>query len=199
MDNVFATRKLSPHTVGRTVPGAPPSDDRYRRFHAPPRLRAGPAWVDGQRGISRARLPTRRRGGLPRPPGLGLRITLVRPHRHRHQPLSHGASRRDSSPFRGAEGFAEVCGVYTFVYHDADTVVFLLPVRGGVPDAPRSRDCRGELDAVVRRGRFCRCHPRCGNLASTAQRIISRGHSPRTIWCGRTHVVLPPTPGGRGR
>ena len=26
----------------------------------------------------------------------------------RHQPLSHGARRRDSSPFRGAEGWAEV-------------------------------------------------------------------------------------------
>ena len=71
-----------------------------------------------------------------------------------HQPLSHAASRRDSSPFRGAEGFAEVCGVGASVYHDADTVVFLQPVRGGVLDAPRSRDRRAELDASVRLDRL---------------------------------------------
>ena len=56
--------------------------------------------------------------------------------------LSHGAERRDSSPFRGAEGWVEVWGVYALVYHDADTVVFLSPVRGGVLDAPWLRDCR---------------------------------------------------------
>ena len=54
-----------------------------------------------------------------------------------HQPLSHGAKRRDSSPFRGAEGWAEACGVYATVYHDADACVSLMPVRGGVLDAPR--------------------------------------------------------------
>ena len=60
-----------------------------------------------------------------------------------HQPLSHAASRRDSSPFRGAKGWAEACGVCASIYHDADTYVSLPPVRGGVLDAPRPRDCRG--------------------------------------------------------
>ena len=78
-----------------------------------------------------------------------------------HQPLSHGAKRRDSSPFRGAKGWAEVCGVYASVSHDAHTVVFLPPVRGGVLDAPRSRDRRGGLVADVRHGRLHPRHPRC--------------------------------------
>ena len=78
-----------------------------------------------------------------------------------HQPLSHGASRRDSSPFRGAEGWAEVCGVYASVSHDADTYVAQPPVRGGVLDAPRSRDRRGGLVADVRHGRLHPRHPRC--------------------------------------
>ena len=81
-----------------------------------------------------------------------------------HQPLSHGAERRDSSPFRGAEGWAEVCGVYALVYHDADTYVPLMPVRGGVLDAPRLRDCRAALDAPVRHGQLCPRHPRCIRL-----------------------------------
>ena len=71
-----------------------------------------------------------------------------------HQPLSHGAKRRDSSPFRGAEGWEEACGVYASVYHDADTYVAYSPVRGGVLDTPRLRDCRAALDASVRRGRL---------------------------------------------
>ena len=74
---------------------------------------------------------------------------VVAPHQRWHQPLSHAASRRDSSPFRGAKGWEEVCGVYASVYHDADTVVFLPPVRGGVLDAPRLRDRRAELGAAV--------------------------------------------------
>ena len=41
-DDVIAMRKRSPYVVGRTVPGAPPSRDRRRRFHAPPHLRARP-------------------------------------------------------------------------------------------------------------------------------------------------------------
>ena len=78
-----------------------------------------------------------------------------------HQPLSHGASRRDSSPFRGAEGWVEICGVYASVYHDADTHVQHSPVRGGVLDAPRSCDSRAALDAFVWRGRPHPRHPRC--------------------------------------
>ena len=174
------------------------SDDRRRRFCAQPTSAPTIALVDGWCFILRARLPTRRRGGLPRPPGLGLRITLVRPHRHRHQPLSHGASRRDSSPFRGAKGWAKVCGVGATVYHDADTFVPHPPVRGGVLDAPRLRDCRASLDASVRLDQLYPRHPRRARLASTAQRIISRGHGPRTIFYVRTHVIHHPTPGGRG-
>ena len=73
-----------------------------------------------------------------------------------HQPLSHGALRRDSSPFRGADGWEDAWGVYALVCRDADTVVFLAPVRGGVLDAPRLRDCRGGLGADVWRGRLRR-------------------------------------------
>ena len=122
-----------------------------------------------------------------------------------HQPLSHGAKRRDSSPFRGAEGWEEVCGVSASAYrdadtycHDADTYVSLMPVRGGVLDAPWSCDHRADLYAPVRRAQFYPCLPRRARLASTAQRIISRGHSPRTIFYVRTHVFHHPTPGGRG-
>ena len=74
-----------------------------------------------------------------------------------HQPLSHGASRRDSSPFRGAEGWVGAWGVCALVYHDADTFVSLTPVRGGVLDAPWLRDCRGGVGEDGRRGRL---HPR---------------------------------------
>ena len=80
------------------------------------------------------------------------------------QPLSHGAERRDSSPFRGAEGWAEVCGVCASVYHDADTRVSLTPVRGGVLDAPRLRDCRAASDAPVRHDQPHSRHPRCARL-----------------------------------
>ena len=81
-----------------------------------------------------------------------------------HQPLSHGAKRRDSSPFRGAEGWVEICGVYASVYHDADTHVQHSPVRGGVLDAPRSRDRRGGVVAPVRRDRWHPRHLRCVRL-----------------------------------
>ena len=73
-----------------------------------------------------------------------------------HQPLSHGAMRRDSSPFRGAEGWDEACGVCASVYRDANTYVSLTPVRGGVLDAPWLRYCRGRLGADVGRGRLRR-------------------------------------------
>ena len=109
-----------------------------------------------------------------------------------HQPLSHGAKRRDSSPFRGAKGWEAVCGVCASVYHDADTVVFLPPVRGGVLDAPWSRDCRAALDASIRPDRL---HPRlirCASLASNAQRFQSRGRSPRTISYGRPRLSVIP-------
>ena len=165
--------------VGRTVPGAPPSDDQRHRFHAPHHLRTRPTLVDEWSSISRANLPARRRltdcgvashlpthrrGGLPRPPGLGLRITLPTP----HQPLSHGASRRDSSPFRGAEGRVEVCGVCASAYHDVATYVSLTPVGGGVPDAPRLRDCRGGVGADGQPALPRQRLPRCARPASSA-------------------------------
>ena len=62
------------------------------------------------------------------------------------------------------------------------------PVGCTVLGAPRLRDCRATLDAAVRADRFCPCFPRCADLASTTQRIISRGHSPRTI-CGRERIA----------
>ena len=83
-----------------------------------------------------------------------------------HQPLSHGAERRDSSPFRGAEVWAEVCGDGASVYRDADAYVSLTPVRGGVPDAPRSCDRRGGLDASVWRDQSHPRYPRHTRLRS---------------------------------
>ena len=80
----------------------------------------------------------------------------------------------------------------------AATFVSLLPVRGGVLDAPRSDYCRAALDAPVRRGLLYPRFPRCARFASTTQRMQSRGHSPRTISHGRTHFFRSPTPGGRG-
>ena len=186
-DKVGFTLILSPHVVGRTVPGAPPLDDRRRRLHAPPHLRACPCVADVRRdrlqlrfsrcarqcppphvfdpaGTARApfftgvlRYPSTHAGRAWKPaPTVGIRISPTL-----HQPLSHGAARRDSSPFRGAEGWEEVCGVYATIYHDADTYVYHPPVRGGVPDAPRSRDCRGGVVAGVRRDRFYPRFLRC--------------------------------------
>ena len=63
------------------------------------------------------------------------------------------------------------------------------PVGYTVLGAPRLWDCRATLDAAVRADRFCPCFPRCADLASTTQRIISRGHSPRTI--GRREGTAP--------
>ena len=172
----------------------------------------------------------------------------------------------------------EACSVCASVCRDADTMVSLLPVRGGVLDAPRSCDRRGGVGADGRRDRWHPRYPRHTRLRSplhvsypagtartplarragstssdirrkgrrgrrplrvvragrcqhktavarppghvrrnrwawpiaptsptsrpppsTTQRIISRGHSPRTISYGRTNVVLYPRPGGRGR
>ena len=78
------------------------------------------------------------------------------------------------------------------------SVRFALAVRGGVLDAPRSRDCRGGLVASVRPDRQHPRLPRCADIASAAPRIQSRGHSPRTFSNGRTEVIRRPRPGGRG-
>ena len=71
------------------------------------------------------------------------------------------------------------------------------PVRGGVPDAPRSCDRRAALGADVWLDRQHPRFPRCAILASTTPRMRSRGHSPRTIFYGSTNVTRQPTPGGR--
>ena len=113
------------------------SDDRLRRFHAHTSPLARPAQVDRQLYYAAPTL---------------------------HQPLSHGAERRDSSPFRGAEGWGGDCHLCASVYHDADTFVSRPPVRGGVLDAPRSRDRRGGLDAAVRPDQPHPRRPRCVRL-----------------------------------
>ena len=170
------------------------------------------ALVYGLRCISRTHLTARRRltdcriaptsphpvGRASTPARRGLTGNVISPHRRLHQPLSHAASRRDSSPFRGAEGWAEVRGVYASVYHDAATYVSHPPVRGGVPDAPCSRDCRAGLVASVRPDRQHPRLPRRDRFRPPPHASKSRGHSPRTISNGRTDVVLHPKPGGRG-
>ena len=75
------------------------------------------------------------------------------------------ALRAATAPLSGEpRAWEKTCGVYAFVYHDAATYVSLSPVRGGVLDAPRSRDCRGGLDALVRRDRQHPRHPRRARL-----------------------------------
>ena len=71
-------------------------------------------------------------------------------------------------------------------------------VRGGVLDAPWLRDCRAALDAPAQRDQTHPRHQRCARLASTTQRMKSRGHSPRTFFTGAPTLFIPPTPGGRG-
>ena len=123
-----------------------------------------------------------RPGGRGSPPLRWVR-TVSASHPRRPQPLSHGAKRRDTSPFRGAEGWEEVYGDGASVYHDADTYVYLPPVRGGVLDAPPLRDCRGGVGATVRRGRLqprsprraCLCPPpHASNPAGTARAPLAR-------------------------
>ena len=112
-------------------------DDHRRRFHAHTSPLARPTPVDGRRYCVAPAL---------------------------HQPLSHGPTGRASSPFRGADGWAYILALCASVSHDADTVVFLPPVRGGVLDAPRLRDRRAALDASVRHDRQHPRHLRCVRL-----------------------------------
>ena len=159
--------------VGRTVLGAPPLCDRRAALDAPiERDRQHPCHP---RRVYLAATIQRiqSRGHSPRTIFTGAPTLFVHPRREgvealpygvvgRHPPLTHVAlnpsvtarSAATAPPFRGAEGWVEVCGVCASVYHDADTVVFLPPVRGGVPDAPPLRDCRGEVGAVVGRDRL---------------------------------------------
>ena len=103
-DDVGLLLNVTSRVVGRTVPGAPPSVDRWRRFRAPPHLRARPCVAC-----------------LPRLTGCG---------------------------------------------------------RSAWPILPAS------LTALP--------------PSSAATRIRSRASQPAHHWYGRTHVILSPTPGGRG-
>ncbi len=82
-------------------------------------------------------------------------------------------------------------------FHAASSVS-LPPVGCTVLGAPCSRDRRAALVASVRPDQPRPRHPRCARLSSTAQLMRFRGHSPRTIFYGRTDVIRHPTPGGRG-
>ena len=179
--------------VGCTVLGAPRLSD-WR----------GNVGADGRRGRFCPRFPRRARlastaqrmqfrGHSPRTIFTGA-PTL-------HQPLSHGAMRRDSSPFRGAEAWEEVCGVYASASHDADTYVSLTPVRGGVLDAPRSPDRRATLDASVRldqpHPRFpqrvrIRPPPNASNPAGTARAPFRAGEPTLSVIPGRAGVEARP-------
>ena len=96
--------------------------------------------------------------------------------------------RRGRRPLRGVrvgtfQRSREVQFITPVTFYVASSVA-LLPVGCTVLGAPWSRDCRGRLDASVRLDRQHPRHPRCVRLAFAAQRIIFRGHSPRTISCG---------------
>ena len=79
----------------------------------------------------------------------------------------------------------------------AASPVSLLPVRGGVLDAPRLRDCRGAVDADVWRGRFYSRFPRRARL-----RLLPNASNPagtaRAPLVRASEVVHHPRPGGRG-
>ena len=88
---------------------------------------------------------------------------------------------RDSG-FSGAVRYAGSLGTDSSpVTMYAASLVSLPPVRGGVLDAPRSCDRRADLYASIQRDQPHPRFPRCVHLLSTAQRIISRGRSPRTF------------------
>ena len=123
---------------------------------------------------------------------------VVSPHPRRPNP-SVTAQSAATAPLSGEpRAWVEACSVYASVYHDADTVVFLSPVRGGVLDAPPLPVRRGGMVAAVERDQLHPRHLRCVRLRLSPNVCKSRGHSPRTISHGRTDVIRSPTPGGRG-
>ena len=99
-----------------------------------------------------------------------------------HQPLSHGAERRDSSPFRGAEGVGGGLRRWRNCLPRCGYLRLTTTVGGGVLDAPPSRDCRGGLVADVRRGRL---HPRLMRRARwrPPPHISNHTGTARTLFC----------------
>ena len=198
----------------RVTHGAPAS-------HPPPNVSypAGTARAPFRTGEPTPSVIPARRAWKPAPTACGVRRltgNVISPAPTLHQPLSHGALRRDSSPFRGAEGWEDAWGVYALVCRDADTVVFLAPVRGGVLDAPRLRDCRGVgadgrrgrlRRRLMRRVRFCLL-PNVCDFAGTARAPFLAGEPTSSVIPGREGVkALPygvklvrhPAAGRRGR
>ena len=130
-------------------------------------------------------------------------------------PSSGGRGVGDAAPygvcervcFSGAVRWADCLGIVsTPVASYSARPVSLLLVGCTVLGAPWSRDRRGYVGADGRRDRLHPRFPRRVRLASTTQRIQSRGHSPRTI-CRRegttpvasyaaTFVSLTPVGGG---
>ena len=76
---------------------------------------------------------TPRRGSSSPPARRWSTYNVGTPHPRYTQPLSHGATRRDSSPFRGAEGVGGACYPCATVYHDADTCVSHPPYGAASP------------------------------------------------------------------
>ena len=76
-------------------------------------------------------------------------------------------------------------------------VRFAPAVRGGVLDAPRSRDRRASLDTSVRRGLPHPRHHGAPAFVYYPTHAISRAQPAHHCY-GRTKVVLQPAPGGRG-
>ena len=187
--------------VGRTVPGAPAVGRQMApvpRHHPPPTARPTPA--DGRRFISRTNLPTPRRGGLPRPARRGLTGNVGAPRTHvAPTPQSRRRAPRQL-PFQGSRGvgrrFMAMAHLFT---HDADTYVYLTPVRGGVLDAPRSDYYRGGFVAPpFGVADFTPRFPRCTRICLPPSVCDFAGTARAPIFYGRPTFSVDPRPGGRG-
>ena len=109
------------------------------------------------------------------------------------RPSSNGRGVGDAAPYGLCDRVrfcgAVRCSLPAPVTFHAATFVSLLPVRGGVLDAPRSDYCRGGLGAAVRRGRLhprhlrrarLRLPPHVSNPAGTARAPFVRREENRT-------------------
>ena len=143
-------------------------------------------------------LPTRRRGGLPRPPGVGRRATLLHLTHVAPTPQSRRFAPRQL-PFQGSRGVGgglrrlciclPRCGYLCF----ASARKGRRPRRPAVAGLPGWIGCKRLAWPIA--PTFDTAHP----PPSTAPRIRSRGRSPRTIGATRrTHVVRHPAEGVSG-